>query len=64
MTTPVAVDFTETDLDAIAKTEGRVAVFVTSEGKLDVAARRVNLPCSALHSTKSSFRYYRNSIRK
>jgi leucyl aminopeptidase len=42
MTTPVSVDFTETDLDAIATAEGRVAVFVTPEGKLDPAGRRVN----------------------
>jgi leucyl aminopeptidase len=42
MTTPVTVDFTETDLDAIATAEGRVAVFVTPDGKLDQAGRRVN----------------------
>ncbi|WP_371224047.1 leucyl aminopeptidase [Roseovarius sp. 2305UL8-3] len=42
MTTPVAVDFIETDLDQIATTEGRVAVFLTPEGKMDPSARRVN----------------------
>ena len=42
MTTPVSVAFEETDLDAIATAEGRVAVFVTPDGKLDPAARRVN----------------------
>lgn len=42
MTTPVSVAFTETDLDAIASAEGRVAVCVTPEGKLDQAGRRVN----------------------
>ncbi len=42
MTTPVSVAFEETDLDAIATAEGRVAVFVTPDGKLDLAARRVN----------------------
>lgn len=42
MTTPVTVEFVETDLDAIAEAGGRVAVFVTSDGKLDSAARRVN----------------------
>ena len=42
MTTPVSVSFTETDLDAIAHAEGRVAVFLPSDGKLDQAARRVN----------------------
>ncbi|MFK7937751.1 MAG: leucyl aminopeptidase [Roseovarius sp.] len=42
MTTPVSVDFVEPDLDQIATATGRVAVFVTSDGKLDTAARRVN----------------------
>jgi len=42
MTTPVSVAFTETDLDAIASAEGRVAVCITPEGKLDQAGRRVN----------------------
>ena len=42
MTTPVAVTFKETDNDAIAGAEGRVAVIVTPDGKLDLSARRVN----------------------
>ena len=42
MTTPVAVTFVETDLDEIAKAEGRIAVFLTPDGKMDTAARRVN----------------------
>ncbi len=42
MTSPVAVTFIETDLDQIAEAGGRVAVFVTPDGKLDPAARRVN----------------------
>jgi len=42
MTSPAAVRFVETDLDAIATAEGHVAVFVTPEGKLDPGGRRVN----------------------
>lgn len=42
MTTPPEINFTETDLDAIAEAEGRVAVFIGAEGKLDAGARRVN----------------------
>jgi leucyl aminopeptidase len=42
MTTPVTIRFAESDLDQIASAEGRVAVFVTPDGKLDTAARRVN----------------------
>jgi leucyl aminopeptidase len=42
MTSPAAVRFAETDLDAIAGAGGRVAVFVTPEGKLDPGGRRVN----------------------
>jgi leucyl aminopeptidase len=42
MTTPVAVTFKETDNDVIAEAEGRVAVIVTPDGKLDLSARRVN----------------------
>ena len=34
--------FVATDLDAIKETEGRVAVLVTPDGKLDPGARRVN----------------------
>ena len=42
MTTPVAVTFKETDNEAIAEAEGRVAIIVTPDGKLDTSARRVN----------------------
>ncbi|MFU8835959.1 leucyl aminopeptidase [Roseovarius autotrophicus] len=42
MTAPAAVRFTETDLDAIAGTAGRLAIFVTADGKLDAEGRRVN----------------------
>ena len=42
MTTLVSTEFIETDLDAIATAEGRVAVFVPADGKLDKSARRVN----------------------
>ncbi len=42
MTTPVSVTFHAADIDQIAKAEGRVAVVVTPDGKLDTAARRVN----------------------
>jgi leucyl aminopeptidase len=42
MSTLTPITFTETDLEAIANHEGRVAVFVDGEGKLDQAARRVN----------------------
>lgn len=42
MTHPVSVDFAETDIDRMAGASGRVAVIVTPDGKLDVAARRAN----------------------
>ena len=42
MTTPVDVNVVETDLDRIATAEGRVAVIVTPEGKMDPGARRAN----------------------
>jgi leucyl aminopeptidase len=42
MTNPVAVNFKDTDNDAIAEAEGRVAIVVTPDGKLDTSARRVN----------------------
>ena len=42
MTTPAALSFTAYDADALPGAEGRVAVFVTPDGKLDTAARRVN----------------------
>ncbi len=42
MTKPVAVAFNALETDAIQKTEGRIAVFATSDGKLDRAGKRVN----------------------
>ncbi|WP_299297233.1 leucyl aminopeptidase [uncultured Tateyamaria sp.] len=42
MTDLTPVSFAATDLDAIAGHEGRVAVVVTPEGKLEQSARRVN----------------------
>ena len=42
MTTPAAVTITETDIEQIAEFEGRVAVFVPPDGKLDPGARRAN----------------------
>lgn len=37
MTSPVAIDFAETDTGALAAAEGRLAVVVTPEGRLDTA---------------------------
>ncbi len=42
MTTPQTIRFADVDLDALASAEGRVAVIVTPDGKLDQAARRAN----------------------
>ncbi|MHC0052699.1 leucyl aminopeptidase [Actibacterium sp. D379-3] len=42
MTTPPEIAFSETDLDAVLRAEGRVAVFVGEAGKLDAGARRVD----------------------
>jgi leucyl aminopeptidase len=42
MTQPVAIEFKPLDLDALAGFKGRIVVFVTGEGQLDQAARRVN----------------------
>jgi leucyl aminopeptidase len=39
---PLAIDLISTDLDAIATAEGRVAVIVAPDGRLDPAARRAN----------------------
>lgn len=36
------ISFADTDLEAVAAHEGRVAVFIDAEGKLDPGARRVN----------------------
>ncbi len=42
MTTPVAIEFAAIDLDAIAGFEGRVALTIGAEGRLNQSARRVN----------------------
>ncbi|MEP2781051.1 MAG: leucyl aminopeptidase [Pseudoruegeria sp.] len=42
MTTPVAIDFKELDLDAIAEAPGQIVVFLKGDGTLDQAGRRVN----------------------
>jgi leucyl aminopeptidase len=42
MSTLTPITFAETDLDALAAREGRIAVFVDAGGKLDPGARRVN----------------------
>jgi len=42
MTEVTKFSFTEVDLDAIATSEGRVAILVATDGKLSRAARRVN----------------------
>jgi len=42
MTTPPEINFTETDLDAIATADGHVAVIVGAAGSLDAGGRRVN----------------------
>ena len=40
--TPISPSFVATDIDTLAELEGRVAVLVTPDGKLDSGARRVN----------------------
>ncbi|WP_224814503.1 leucyl aminopeptidase [Hasllibacter sp. MH4015] len=42
MTSVAPVDFAETDLDTLAELEGKLAILVTADGKLDNAGRRVN----------------------
>jgi len=42
MTSLTPVTFAETDLEALATHEGRIAVFVDAAGKMDPAGRRVN----------------------
>ncbi|WP_109467545.1 leucyl aminopeptidase [Albibacillus kandeliae] len=42
MSSLTPIRFTDTDLDAIATAEGRVAVLVTPDGRLDAAARRAS----------------------
>ncbi|MFQ6552077.1 leucyl aminopeptidase [Aestuariibius insulae] len=42
MTDPVTLDVKETDLDAVADHDGRIAVLVAEDGTLNPSARRVN----------------------
>ena len=42
MTAPLDIRFTETDIDAIADLDGRVAVLLGPDGQMDKLARRVN----------------------
>jgi leucyl aminopeptidase len=42
MNTPVTPKFIETDLDAIAEFDGKVAVFMSPTGQIGLGARRVN----------------------
>ena len=42
MTTPISINFVESDIDAIATISGKLAVLVSPDGKLDTLARRVN----------------------
>ena len=42
MAKPVSITFTETDVETIAIAQGRVAIVVDPQGRLDVAARRIN----------------------
>ena len=42
MTTPAAVSFAATDIDAIAGLTGRIALLIGDPEKLDLAARRIN----------------------
>lgn len=43
MTEPIIPSFQTLDLDAIAAAPGWVVVFIPEDGRLDRAARRVNL---------------------
>ncbi len=45
LTQPITPSFRATELDAIATAPGRVVVFVPEDGRLDLAARRVNRLC-------------------
>ena len=42
MSNPPEIQFNAVDLDALGTAEGRVAIFVGADGKLDPSARRVN----------------------
>ena len=42
MTTPITINFVESDIDTIANLTGKLAVVVSPDGKIDTLARRVN----------------------
>ena len=42
MTMPAEIQFKEVDLDALATATGKIAVFVSADGKMDAGARKVN----------------------
>lgn len=42
MAKPVSISFHETDTNTISEAEGRVAVFVNSDGRMDKATRKIN----------------------
>jgi leucyl aminopeptidase len=42
MTTPISINFVESDIDVIATLTGKLAVLVSPDGKIDTLARRVN----------------------
>ncbi len=42
MTTPISINFVESDIDTIATLTGKLAVLVSPDGKIDTLARRVN----------------------
>jgi len=45
MTTPTEITFCDVNLDDLATLEGLIAVFVTDDGKMDQAGRKVNTLC-------------------
>lgn len=45
MTSPIQITFAPLTTDALATTEGRIAIFVTEDGKMDIGARKVNTLC-------------------
>ena len=42
MTTPISIDFIDSDIEAIATLKGKIAVLVSPDGKMDTLVRRVN----------------------
>lgn len=42
MTTPININFVESDIDTIAALTGKLVVFASPDGKIDTLARRVN----------------------